>query len=160
MNADEMYMRMALRESQAAAADGEVPVGAIIVHPRLGLVGKAHNQVETLHDATAHAEILAITQASQAVGDWRLEECTLYVTKEPCPMCAGAIVFSRVQRVVWGVGDPERGGHSRFGLLASPHLYHRPDCLSGVLEEECRAGLLAFFRSVRANAADKPGGAD
>jgi tRNA(adenine34) deaminase len=160
MDFDLYYMRLAMRESQRAAEAGEVPVGAVIVHPERGLVGKAHNQVETLKDATAHAEILAITQASQALGDWRLEACTLYVTKEPCPMCAGAIVFSRVARVVWGVGDAERGGQSRFGLLDSPHNYHRAQCVPGVLEAECRADLLGFFRAVRANGAGKGDGAD
>ena len=149
MDFDILYMRMALREAVAAAEEGEVPIGAIITHPDQGIVGKAHNQVETLKDATAHAEVLAITQACRAVGDWRLDACTLYVTKEPCPMCAGALVFSRMRRVVWGVPDPARGGHSVFGILDSPSLVHRPECLPGVLEEECRETLVGFFRELR-----------
>jgi len=149
MDFDTLYMRMAVREAQAAAEEGEVPVGALIVHPSRGIVGKAHNQVETLKDATAHAEVLAITQACEAVGDWRLEECTLYVTKEPCPMCAGAITFSRIPRVVWGVSDPARGGQSVFGILNSPSLVHRVEHMAGVLEEECRETLVSFFRALR-----------
>ena len=149
MDFDTLYMRMALREAVAAAEEGEVPVGAILVHPGHGIVGKAHNQVETLKDATAHAEILAITQACEALGDWRLEGCTLYVTKEPCPMCAGAIVFSRIPKVVWGVSDPARGGQSVFGLLNSPSLVHRVDRIPGLLEEECRETLVGFFKALR-----------
>ncbi len=155
---DERYMRMAWSQARKAAEAGEVPVGALIVHPDHGIVGKAHNQVELLRDATAHAEILAITQACQALGDWRLENCTLYVTKEPCPMCAGAIVFSRIPRVVWGVSDPDRGGQSYFGILDSRAMYHRVQCCPGVLEVECREELLAFFRSVRARPPGTPGG--
>ena len=149
MDFDTLYMRMALREAVAAAEEGEVPVGALLVHPEHGIVGKAHNQVETLKDGTAHAEILAITQACEALGDWRLEACTLYVTKEPCPMCAGAIVFSRVTRVVWGVTDPARGGQSVFGLMTSPALVHRVDLSPGVLEKECRETLVGFFKALR-----------
>lgn len=151
-----MYMRMAMREAQAAGEAGEVPVGAIIIHPEIGLVGKAHNQVETLKDATAHAEILAITQAAQAVGDWRLGECTLYVTKEPCPMCAGALVFSRVQRVVWGVTDQLRGGQTRFGILDSPQMHHRVQIVAGLMEEACREQFVGFFRDVRDRKITKP----
>jgi tRNA(adenine34) deaminase len=126
---------MAIRQARAASEDGEVPIGCLIVHPDQGIVGKAFNQVETLHDATAHAEILAITQACAALGNWRLETCTLYVTKEPCPMCAGAIVFSRIKRVVWGVSDPARGGESVFHILNSPSLVHRVECVPGLKEE-------------------------
>jgi len=154
-----MYMGMALREARNAAGGGEVPIGALIVHPGRGIIGKASNQVELLRDATAHAEILAITQACAALGDWRLEDCTLYVTKEPCPMCAGAIVFSRIQRVVWGVSDPARGGQSVFEILNHPQLVHRAECVPGLMEEECREDLVGFFRQVRAGLRDKPGGA-
>lgn len=160
MDFDTLHMRMAMREAQAAAEEDEVPVGAVIVHPDLGIIGKAHNQVETLRDATAHAEILAITQACRAVGDWRLDSCVLYVTKEPCPMCAGAIVFSRVSKVIWGVSDPERGGESAFHILDNPRMYHRVACVPGLLEEECREDLVGFFRSVRARRRETPGGAD
>lgn len=151
MDFDTLYMRMAVREAQAAAEEGEVPVGAIIIHPDHGIVGKAHNQVEMMKDATAHAEVLAITQACEALGDWRLEGCTLYVTKEPCPMCAGAITFSRIPRVVWGVSDPNRGGQSVFGILNSDSLVHRVEHLAGVLEEESREILVNFFRALRSN---------
>lgn len=160
MNFDELYLRMALREAQRAGEAGEVPVGAVILHPERGVVGKACNQVETLKDATAHAEILAITQASAAIGDWRLEECTLYVSKEPCPMCAGAIVFSRIKKVVWGLSDPKRGGESRFGILSSADLVHRPELLPGLMEEECRSQFLSFFRTVRSIGVEKPGAAE
>lgn len=157
MHPDEYYMQMAMREAQRAGEAGEVPVGAVLVHPDRGVVGKAHNQVETLKDATAHAEILAITQASASMADWRLEDCTLYVTKEPCPMCAGAIVFSRVRRVVWGLSDAKRGGESRFGILSSPETYHRPEILSGWMEAPCREQFLEFFKAVRNHAVGKPG---
>ncbi|MGA0332683.1 MAG: nucleoside deaminase [Kiritimatiellia bacterium] len=160
MDFDTMYMRMAIRAAREAGAEGEVPIGAMIVHPEKGIIGKAFNQVEKLVDATAHAEILAITQACQALGNWRLEDCTLYVTKEPCPMCAGAIVFSRVAKVVWGVSDPARGGESVFGILNSPSLVHRVECVPGLLEEECREDLVGFFRELRASRRDKPGAED
>ena len=160
MDADELYMRMAVRQAQAAAEAGEVPVGALIVDEEQGILGKAHNQVELLKDATAHAEILAITQACAARGDWRLDTCTLYVTKEPCPMCAGAIVFSRIRRVVWGVSDPTRGGESVFHILNSPDLVHQTECRSGVLEEICRQDLVGFFRELRASRRAPPGEAD
>ncbi|WFB36903.1 nucleoside deaminase [Kiritimatiellota bacterium B12222] len=151
MDFDTMYMRMAIRECQNAAEEGEVPIGAMIVHPEKGIIGKSFNQVEMLQDATAHAEVLAITQACQATGNWRLEGCTLYVTKEPCPMCAGAIVFSRIAKVVWGVSDPARGGESVFHILNSPSLVHRVECIPGILEEECKEHLVGFFRGLRAN---------
>lgn len=151
MDIDTLYMRMAIREAQAAASEGEVPIGAMIVHPDKGVIGKAFNQVEKLHDATAHAEILAITQACQVLENWRLEDCILYVTKEPCPMCAGAIVFSRIAKVVWGLSDSARGGESVFHILNSPSLVHRVECVPGLLEEECRENLVGFFRVLRAN---------
>lgn len=152
----ERYMRMALREAESAADVGEVPTGCVIV--RCGqatggtpvLVGKAHNQTETLKDPTAHAEVLAITQAAAAIGDWRLTETVLYVTKEPCAMCAGAIVLARIPLVVFGAADPRRGGAvSVFNILNSPALNHRCDVVSGVLADECAAILKAFFRARR-----------
>lgn len=153
----EKFMRIALREAREAGAEGEVPVGAVI--EREGrLLGKAHNQVERLRDPTAHAEMIAITQAASALGDWRLDGCTLYVTKEPCVMCAGAVVLARIARVVWGVDDPLRGGAvSRFQVLRQPALNHRADSLSGVLETECRETLQAFFRKLRAEDPAPPG---
>jgi len=137
------YMRQALAEAQKSAEADEVPVGALVV--RAGLViGRAHNQVELLKDPTAHAEMIAITQAAAAVGDWRLTETTLYVTKEPCPMCAGAIVLARIPTVVFGVPDPLRGGAvSVFTILNHPQLNHRPEVVQGVLEAECREMLQA-----------------
>ncbi len=146
---DELFMRAALAQARAAAEDGEVPVGCAIA--RGGhLIAKAHNQVERLKDPTAHAEILAITQAAAAVGDWRLTDCTLYVTKEPCVMCAGAIILARIPRVVWGVTDPLRGGAvSLFQVLQQADLNHRAEWTAGVLEAECRALLQAFFRQRR-----------
>jgi tRNA(adenine34) deaminase len=143
------YMLLALREAQKSADNDEVPVGAIIV--RNGqVIGKAHNQTELLKDPTAHAEMIAITQAASAVGDWRLTETTLYVTKEPCPMCAGAIVLARIPTVVFGVSDPLRGGAvSVFNILNHPQLNHRPAVITGILENECRAMLQSFFKAKR-----------
>ena len=146
---DEKYMTMALREAMAAGDNGEVPVGAVIVHGGK-IVGKAFNQVEMLRDPTAHAEILAITQAAAALGDWRLTDTVLYVTKEPCAMCAGAIVMARIPRVVFGTRDPQRGGAvSVFNILKHPNLNHRSDVVEGVLEEQCRELLTAFFKKRR-----------
>ena len=142
-------MRMALHEAEAAREEGEVPVGAVIIHHG-ELIAKAHNQTELLKDPTAHAETLAITQASSALGDWRLNECTLYVTKEPCPMCAGAIILARIPLVVWGVDDPKRGGAvSVFNILQHPQLNHRCEIQRGILESESRALLQSFFRERR-----------
>lgn len=143
------YMRMALTEAQAAAAAGEVPVGAIIVcNDRV--IAAAHNQRETLRDPTAHAEMIAITQAAESLGAWRLEGCTLYVTLEPCPMCAGAIVQSRVPRVVYGAVDPKAGAvESLYQLLADERLNHRPEVTGNVLAEPCGEILTSFFRARR-----------
>jgi len=148
------YMTMALRQARMAAEDGEVPAGCVIVHrdpaaEHARLVAAAHNQTERLHDPTAHAEMIAITQAANALGDWRLLDTVLYVTKEPCVMCAGAIVLARVPRVVYGVPDPRRGGISVFDLLNRPELNHRCAALGGVLEAACRAVLRDFFHNRR-----------
>ena len=148
---DIRYMRLALRQAARAEAAEEVPVGAVIVHEDGRILGQAYNSTETLKDPTAHAEILAITQAAAALGDWRLENTTLYVTKEPCAMCAGAIVLARIPRVVWGLSDPQRGGAlSHFRILQDDQLNHRADCVTGVLENECRELVQAFFRARRA----------
>ena len=166
MNADEMQraederrMRRALRLAERAAEEGEVPVGAVIYRGS-ELVGSAWNQTRGLKDPTAHAEMLAITQAAAAVGDWRLEGCTLYVTKEPCAMCAGAAVLARIPRVVWGESDPLRGGGlSRFRILQTPELNHRAEVTAGVLEGECTAVLREFFRRRREeNRSEESGG--
>jgi len=145
---DTIFMRMALREALAAAQEGEVPVGAVIVCGE-NVIGKAHNQVEQLQDPTAHAEILAITQAADALGGWRLLETRIYVTKEPCPMCSGAIVAARIPEVVWGVDDPKRGGFSVFKILDHPNLNHRPLLRSGLMLEDCRDMIQEFFNQKR-----------
>jgi tRNA(adenine34) deaminase len=146
---DILYMRMALREAEAASAEGEVPCGAVIVLDG-EVIGKAHNQTETLNDPTAHAEVLAITQATQAVGNWRLNGATMYVTKEPCPMCAGALVLSRMKKVVWGMTDPIRGGAiSKFNILNEADLNHAVEVESGLMEPDCKAVMQSFFQNLR-----------
>ena len=142
-------MGEALRLAAKAFAAEEVPVGAVVV--RAGrIIARAWNQVELLQDATAHAEMLAITQAEQAVGDWRLTDCTLYVTKEPCPMCAGAIVHVRLARVVFGAFDAKGGAAgSAMNLLQFPTLNHRSDITGGLREPECRDLLRSFFQQQR-----------
>jgi len=154
LKSDEYFMSQALREARKALAATEVPVGAVVVHEGR-IIARAWNQVETLQDATAHAEMLALTAAEQALGTWRLEKCTLYVTKEPCPMCAGAIVHCRPQRVVYGCPDPKAGAAgSWINLLESnPPLNHRCDVSAGVLGEDCLALLQRFFREARARKA-------
>jgi len=148
----EHYMQLALREAQRSADNDEVPVGALIVKAG-AIIGRAHNQTELLKDPTAHAEMIAITQAASAVGDWRLTDTILYVTKEPCPMCAGAIVLARIPIVVFGVADPRRGGAvSVFNILNHPQLNHRPEVVQGILEAPCRALLQEFFKKKRAQA--------
>src|SRR5512135_3324636 len=131
---DQHFMREALRQAQKASDAGEVPVGAVVVLAGK-IIGRAHNQVELLKDATAHAEMLALTQAEAAVGDWRLTECDLYVTKEPCPMCAGALVHTRVRRVVFGCTDAAAGAAGTvINLLQMPTLNHRCEILGGILQ--------------------------
>jgi tRNA(adenine34) deaminase len=145
----EARMRLALRQAKLAAEAGEVPVGAVIYNSG-ELAGQAWNQTRMLKDPTAHAEMVAITQAASAAGDWRLTDSILYVTKEPCPMCAGAIVLARIPLVVWGMSDPQRGGAvSRFQILQSAELNHRAEVLTGVLEEECTALIKNFFKKRR-----------
>ncbi len=161
---DMFFMRMALREAEKAAADGEVPTGCVIVEPApladgdcafdpdpstARILARAHNQPEMLRDATAHAEMLALTAAAAAKGAWRLTGTRLYVTKEPCPMCAGAIVLARVPTVVWGVSDPKRGGGTVFNIFAHPGINHHPEIVAGVLEEDSLSILQGFFRRRR-----------
>jgi tRNA(adenine34) deaminase len=142
-------MRQALDQARAALAEDEVPIGAVIVHDGR-VIGAAHNQRETLRDPTAHAEMIAITQAATALASWRLEGCTLYVTLEPCPMCAGAIVQSRINTVVYGALDPKAGAvQSLYQLLADARLNHQCKVVSGVLAEECGKLLSDFFQSKR-----------
>ncbi len=148
---DRSLMGEALRLARRAAAAGEVPVGALVAREGR-IIGRGYNQVEMLKDATAHAEILAITQASAAVGDWRLNDCELFVTKEPCPMCAGAAVHARLRRVIFGCADPRGGAAgSLLNLLQLSSLNHRCDISSGLLAEECAALLQEFFRDRRAD---------
>jgi tRNA(adenine34) deaminase len=147
----EQHMEMALDEAAAAAAEDEVPVGAVIVSFERGVIGRAHNQRERLRDPTAHAEMIAITQAAQALGSWRLEGCALYVTLEPCPMCAGAVVQARLPLVVYGCADPKAGAcDSLYQITGDARLNHRAQVVAGVLGERCAAALSAFFQGKRA----------
>lgn len=151
---DAAFMSEALRQARKAFVKEEVPVGAVVV--RAGkIIARAFNQVEMLKDATAHAEMLAITQAEAAVGDWRLNECDLYVTKEPCAMCAGALVHVRMRRVIFGCTDPRSGAAGGIiNLLQMPGLNHRCEVSSGVLAEECGTLLQSFFQARRGNVPD------
>ena len=165
---DTHFMKMALREAEKAASEGEVPLGCVIVAPAVlepahdghpavfdpnptaaKILGRAHNMPEGLKDATAHAEMLAMSAAFQQVGDWRLAGARLYVTKEPCPMCAGGIVLARLDAVVWGVSDPKRGGGTTFGIFDHPGVNHHPEIVTGVCEAEAKALLQGFFRERR-----------
>jgi tRNA(adenine34) deaminase len=142
-------MRLALAEAQAALAEEEVPIGAVIVRGNR-VIGAGHNQRETLKDPTAHAEMIAITQAAASIGDWRLEDCTLYVTLEPCPMCCGAILQARIPVVVYGAADPKAGAaESLFRLLSDNRLNHRCQIVPGVLAAECGQILTEFFQAQR-----------
>jgi tRNA(adenine34) deaminase len=148
---DEYFIREALRQAQKAYAAGEVPVGALVVC-RNKIIARAHNQVELLKDATAHAEMLALTQAEAAIGDWRLIDCDLYVTKEPCAMCAGALVHTRIRRVIFGCADPTGGAAgSLVNLLQMPGFNHRCQITSGILQHDCASILQDFFRKRRCN---------
>ena len=147
---DKVFMAEALKQAKFALRKDEVPVGAVIVREDGQIVGRAYNQVEMLKDATAHAEMIALTQAQEAVGDWRLTDCTLYVTKEPCPMCAGAIVHTRLRRVVFGVGDPKAGAMGgAFNLLDLKGLNHTCLVTSGLYAEDSLKMLQDFFKSRR-----------
>ena len=149
LQSDEHFMREALRQAVKAYEAEEVPVGAVVVRAAR-IIARACNQVELLKDATAHAEMLALTQAEAAVGDWRLTDCDLYVTKEPCVMCAGALVQVRMRRVVFGCADLQSGGAGGIiNLLQHPALNHHCDITSGVLQNECAAILQNFFRKKR-----------
>ena len=149
LTSDEHFMGDALRQARLAFDADEVPIGAVIVRENR-VIARAFNQVELLKDATAHAEILALTQAAHALGDWRLEGATLFVTKEPCPMCAGAIVHVRLARVVFGCPDPKGGGAGGlFNILQSPSLNHRCEITQNVRLDECRGLLRSFFGEKR-----------
>ena len=149
IGSSEYFMREALREAKKAAGADEVPVGAVIVHGR-EIIARAHNQVETLKDPTAHAEMIAITQAANFLQVKWLQDCVMYVTIEPCSMCAGALVLSRIDKVVFGARDPKTGAcGSLFDIVGDKRLNHRPEVEEGVLAEECGALVSAFFRKKR-----------
>jgi tRNA(adenine34) deaminase len=144
------HMEMALEEAQIAAAEDEVPIGAVIVSAERGVIARAHNQREQLNDPTAHAEMIAITQAANALGDWRLQNCLLYVTLEPCPMCAGAIVQARIPILVYGAVDPKAGAcDTLYRITSDPRLNHRAQVIAGVLADRCGAVLTDFFAAKR-----------
>ena len=144
MNTDESFMRMAIKEAEQAAAEGEIPVGAIVVC-KGQIISRAHNLTETLHDVTAHAEMQAITSAADYLGGKYLQDCTLYVTLEPCIMCAGAIGWAQISRLVYGASD-ERRGYSTFAPKA---LHPKCEVVKGVFEEECKQLVVDFFKSRR-----------
>ena len=145
----EHYMRLALDEAQQAFDEDEAPIGAVIVHENR-VIAAAHNQREQLNDPTAHAEMIAITQAAGSLRCWRLEGCSLYVTLEPCPMCAGAIVQARIPTVVYGAADPKAGAvRTLYSLLDDPRLNHRCQIVPGVLADACGSILTQFFQQQR-----------
>ena len=147
---DEKYMLLALEEAKKAAEEGEVPIGAVIVR-RGEVIASAHNGRETTFDATAHAETSAIRNACQKLNGWHLTDCTLYVTLEPCPMCAGAIINSRIEKVVFGAYDNREGSFGSLINLASYPYSSRPVIVGGVMENECKAALSEFFKKLRKN---------
>lgn len=149
INQDEFWMREALKEAEKALKKKEVPVGAVVVHQNK-IIGKGYNQIETLKDATAHAEILAIGAASNYLDSWRLTDASIYVTVEPCIMCAGAIILSRVDKLVFGAYDPKAGAcESLYNLPQDIRLNHQVKIISGVLEEQCKSIIKAFFDRLR-----------
>jgi len=149
-DSDEQWMHAAIAEARLAEAKGEVPVGAVIVYEGK-IIGRGHNERETSQDPTAHAEMIALRQAADELGSWRLIDTSLYVTLEPCPMCAGALVNARVPRVVWGCDDPKAGATQTLYTIGSDErLNHRFECVPGVLAEACGALLTEFFAAIRA----------
>lgn len=150
LQAHDWFMQQALDQARRAFDADEVPVGAVIVHQDR-VIAAAHNLRETLNDPTAHAEMIALTQAAEALGHWRLLDCTLYVTLEPCPMCAGAVVQARLPRVIYGATDPKAGAcHTLYQITSDPRLNHQSLVVGGVLQDECRALLQEFFARQRA----------
>jgi tRNA(adenine34) deaminase len=144
------HMEMALEEARIAGSEDEVPIGCVIVHLQHGVIARAHNQREHLNDPTAHAEMIAMTQAGNYLKSWRLEDCLLYVTLEPCPMCAGGIVQARVPTIVYGTADPKAGAcHTLYQITSDERLNHRCTVLAGVLAERCAAILSEFFLEKR-----------
>ena len=151
MEQDDIYMREALKEARYAASEDEVPVGAVIVC-RGRIIGKGHNMTERLNDPTAHAEMIAITAATEAMGGKYLNDCTLYVTVEPCPMCAGALAWSQIGRVVYGASDPKRG----FSLFSPSLMHPKTDIVSGILAKDCSDLVTEFFRNKRNQVSLRP----
>jgi len=146
---DEQYMRIAIEQAKIADENGDIPIGAVIVYKNQ-IIAKAYNQREQLADPTAHAEIIALTQAAAFVESWRLNGCTMYVTLEPCPMCAGALVLSRMDRLVYGCDDPKAGAcKSLYNIVTDGRLNHRLEVTNGVLQEQCRQQLQEFFSQRR-----------
>ncbi len=144
-DADDRFMRVAIESAKIAEENGDVPIGAVIVYKNQ-IIGKAYNQREQLKDPTAHAEIIALTQAAAFLESWRLHDCTIYVTLEPCPMCAGALVLARMDRLVYGSDDPKAGAcKSLYNIVQDERLNHKLEVTSGVLEEQCREQLQGFF---------------
>jgi tRNA(adenine34) deaminase len=154
-NEDQHFMGIAIEQAQIAEENGDVPIGAVIVYEGR-IIAKAYNQRHQLQDPTAHAEIIALTQAAAALDSWRLNGCTMYVTLEPCPMCAGALVLSRMDRLVYGCDDPKAGAcKSLYNIVTDERLNHRLEVKSGVMEERCREQLQDFFaRRRRENKGD------
>jgi tRNA(adenine34) deaminase len=148
-NLDERYMRMAIDQARIAEENGDVPIGAVIVHNNQ-IIAKAYNQREQLQDPTAHAEIIALTQAAAALENWHLNDCIIYVTLEPCCMCAGALVLARIDRLVYGCDDPKTGAiKSLYNIVQDARLNHRVEVTSGVLADECSVLLTEFFKKRR-----------
>lgn len=146
---DELYMRLALQQAATAARNGEVPIGAVIVQGNR-IVGRGFNRRETWRDPTAHAEMIAIRDAAETLGGWRLPNCTMYITLEPCAMCAGAIVQARIDRVVFGVHDPKTGcAGTLYNILQDPRMNHQVEITTGVLAEECSSLISCFFQDLR-----------
>jgi tRNA(adenine34) deaminase len=146
---DEQFMKFAIEQAGIAEENGDVPIGAVIVHNGQ-IIGKAYNQREQLQDPTAHAEIIALTQAAAALESWRLEDCTMYVTLEPCPMCAGALVLARIDRLVYGCNDPKTGAvKSLYNIVTDGRLNHRIEVTGGVLADQCSKLLQGFFEKRR-----------
>lgn len=155
-DADERFMRRAIDAASIAEENGDVPIGAVVVYQNQ-IIGRAWNQREQLNDPTAHAEIIALTQAASFVGSWRLHGCTIYVTLEPCPMCAGALVLGRLDRLVYGCDDPKTGAcGSLYDIVRDERLNHRLEVTSGVLASDCAALLQTFFRARRPNNGAEP----
>jgi tRNA(adenine34) deaminase len=148
---DAKWMAEALDEARSGMAAGEVPIGCVIVRPGAGVIARGFNRRIIDRDPTAHAEMVAVRQAAAATGDWRLNDCTIYVTLEPCPMCAGGLVNARIKRLVWGCDDPKAGAvRSLYQLCQDPRLNHQVELTGGVLADECAALLTGFFRAQRA----------